>query len=135
MHGGYLLAVPLFLGIAIWALKGRDNWWFSGLLVGVVLTYATLVYASYAGPYRRLVNHMGSATLTDQGLRFEVGSVVTEIPWASLASARRSGAGLMLNSRVGQRGLLLPTEVLSSEVLAFVFSKVRETGGFARDGA
>jgi len=134
-QGGWLLSVPLALGVAIWSSFDPDYRWFGGFLAGASLSYIGLLYSSYRGAQRYRLDRVVNTTITDGGLHFDFASAASDIPWSSISSVRQTPDGLVLTTRLGAQPVLLPSDALSSEASTFVMHKVKEAGGRARDGA
>ena len=134
-QGGWLLSVPLALGVAIWSSFNPDYRWFGGFLAGASLSYIGLLYSSYRGALRYRLDRVVNTTITDDGLHFDFASAASDIPWSSITSVRQTPDGLILTTRLGAQPVLLPSDALSSEASTFVMRKVKEAGARARDGA
>ena len=81
-QGGWLLSVPLALGVAIWSSLNPDYWWFSGFLAGAALSYMGLLYSSYRRAQRYRLDHVVNTTITDDGLHFDFASATRMFPGA-----------------------------------------------------
>ena len=128
-QGGWLLSVPLALGVAIWSSLNPDYWWFSGFLAGAALSYIGLLYSGYRRAQRYRLDHVVNTTITDDGLHFNFASATSDVPWSAITSVRQTPDGLILSSRASARPILLPYDALSSEASTFVMRKVKEAGG------
>src|SRR5690242_166907 len=114
-QGGWLLSVPLALGIAIWSSLNPEYWWVSGFLVGASVSYIALLYGSYRGAQRYRLDRVVNTTITDDGLHFDFASATSGIPWSAITSVRQTPDGLVLDTRLGPQPVLLPSDALSAE--------------------
>ena len=134
-QGGLLLSLPVLLVAIILASRDRAYWWFAGFLAGSIFTYALLLYSTFRHLDEFPVDVPMSATLSDSGLHFDSSLVVSDLPWSTIRAVRNTPHGLVLKSRTTRRPLLLPSAVLTQEIIAFVERKVRLGRSASRDGA
>src|SRR5205814_1232825 len=93
-QGGWLLSVPLALGVAIWSSFDPDYRWFGGFLAGASLSYIGLLYSSYRGAQRYRLDRVVNTTITDGGLHFDFASAASDIPWSSISSVRQTARSI-----------------------------------------
>lgn len=95
-------------------------WWAASFFAGNVLAYAVLLHAAFrsavAGPAEEDV----TVTLTEKGIGISLDGHSSETSWRALTALRRTPEGLVLKARMTNRPVLLPAEVVTPEVDAFV---------------
>jgi hypothetical protein len=126
----WLLLLPLIVALAIFWSRDPDSWWLGGFLAGVAFTYICLICAGY----RRAANYVNQslkAIISDSGVRFEIASAISDLPWTSIQTVRIAKHGLVLVSRVSQRGTVLPTDALPEGAASFILRKFQESSGCA----
>lgn len=128
-QGGMFLAGPVVAGVVALGSLDQRYWWIAGFFAGAYLMYLIVVYAGY----RRLdafpAGEPMTTTFSEAGIHFESALLVSDVPWSSIRRARRSVDGLVLASRTTQRPVLIPSAVLSEEIILFVERKCGRTPG------
>lgn len=132
-QSGLAIGLVLALAVAAWAARYADLGWYSGFIVGFSIAYGMLLFASFRRLGQFPVDRPMTTTIGESGMRFASAIIVSELPWSSLLSARESQDGLTLRARYRSAPVLLPADVLTPEIVAYIRDKITlHRGGAAR---